>query len=853
MAILVAIVGFLGPWVAPGQAQTTSSVRMDGSTSSLSLPTLPSLGTAITIEGWVNPRSHVGGACLVDLGDGAGNNNVLLTSASDSETTAGRPGRPSFEVISGTTSILNLSAPGPIPLNTWTHIAAVLGSDRSARLYINGRLVASGTATAAPQAVSRASNLIGNSSWSKRFNGSIADVRIWTVARTEAEIVASMGVGSLAGASSGLVASYPFGATGQAPLNDVSGNNRTLTPSGNILYQTAGPSSPVAAPGAHSATSAELNGQGFLTMASFPDISATGSVTLEGWVNPRSHANWGRMVDVGNAQNHVLLVASSGTSGRPVLYVVLNGNGILNLSAPNPIPLNAWTHVAGVLNPDRTARLYVNGQLVASGTASGTAPFAASGGMSGLLGKSRNEGEALLDAALADVRVWSTSRTDAQIQSGMASGSITGPATGLVAAYPFGSTGQAAVNDVSGNNRTLTPSGTVRFHSAASPSLRTSSAQLNGAGHLVLPTLPAMSTPLTVEGWVHPRSHASWGRVVDLGNGTANGNIILSATSATSGRPNFTILSGATGLLDLTAPNAIPLNAWTHVAAVLNSDRSALLYVNGELVATGTASSLPQSVSRTSNFIGRSNWASDALLDASVADVRVWNVARSQSDIRAGMGVGSVDGARTGLVAAYPFGATGVAPLNDVSGNNRTLSYGSTGSVQFQVASPSSPTVAPTDSAVVALLNGSGSHFTSSTPAISGAVTVEGWVYPTSHVNYGRMVDYGNRTNNVIVTTSFETTGRPQWIVNIGAEPVLSLTAPATSVLPLNTWSHIAGVLNSDRSATLYINGLAVASGTATALASVAASGTNFIGGSRWGDGFLAGRIADVRIWSVGR
>lgn len=90
-------------------------------------------------------------------------------------------------------------------------------------------------------------------------------------------------------------------------------------------------------------------------------------------------------------------------------------------------------------------------------------------------------------------------------------------------------------------------------------------------------------------------------------------------------------------------------------------------------------------LNRANNYLGESNWEADALLDGGIADVRVWNTARSQAQIQATMPVGSITGPATGLVAAYAFGATGATPTADLSGNgynatqNGTLDYSKSG------------------------------------------------------------------------------------------------------------------------------------------------------------------------------
>jgi autotransporter-associated beta strand protein len=197
------------------------------------------------------------------------------------------------------------------------------------------------------------------------------------------------------------------------------------------------------------------------------------------------------------------------------------------------------------------------------------------------------------------------------------------------------------------------------------------SANLNNSGSYSLGSIAGLGGDLTIEGWVNLGSYANWARIVDLGNGATASNILL-ATEGTTGKPIFEIYNGSTSVGRVIAPNAVALNTWVHVAGVVQADRTMRLYVNGTQVATSTTSVDAPTVTRTSNFIGKSNWAGDSLLNGAVADVRIWNTARSQTEIQGNMDVGSIAGPTAGLVAGYTLGATGAAPLNDISGNGYT-------------------------------------------------------------------------------------------------------------------------------------------------------------------------------------
>jgi len=205
-------------------------------------------------------------------------------------------------------------------------------------------------------------------------------------------------------------------------------------------------------------------------------------------------------------------------------------------------------------------------------------------------------------------------------------------------------------------------------------------AHLNGAGYCALPAITGLGGATTIEAWVYPKSHVADAVIAELGNGASGNNLVLCASEGTTGKPRFFFRSGVAVAGSVTAPEAIPLNTWTHLAGVVQTNGTILLYVNGLEMATGAASPLPPAVTRADNFIGRSS-GGGGWLNGALTDVRIWNVARTEAQIEAGRSIGSIAGPEAGLLAAYPMGATGAAPLADVSGNSRQATLG--GSISF--------------------------------------------------------------------------------------------------------------------------------------------------------------------------
>ncbi len=118
-----------------------------------------------------------------------------------------------------------------------------------------------------------------------------------------------------------------------------------------------------------------------------------------------------------------------------------------------------------------------------------------------------------------------------------------------------------------------------------------------------------------------------------------------------------------------------PTGVWTHVAISYDSG-TVSTYVNGELVHTGTQSGPIGDSYPALNDLwigGRSN-AANAHFDGAIDDVRIWNVARTQAEIRASLAAPPV-GNEAGLVGYYRFNEQGGTTVYDGStqGNNGTL------------------------------------------------------------------------------------------------------------------------------------------------------------------------------------
>jgi len=137
------------------------------------------------------------------------------------------------------------------------------------------------------------------------------------------------------------------------------------------------------------------------------------------------------------------------------------------------------------------------------------------------------------------------------------------------------------------------------------------------------------SAPQTVQGWQ---------RIYDFGNGQASNNFMMGRNSNTA-QSYYEGWNGGAGDQTYTTPPAgaivnLSENLYEAVqqAGAAGSLQNVAHYVAGSsLTASGAAGSsqthLPNSITRTSNFIGRSNWAADNYFSGTMSELLIYNTA----------------------------------------------------------------------------------------------------------------------------------------------------------------------------------------------------------------------------------
>lgn len=401
--------------------------------------------------------------------------------------------------------------------------------------------------------------------------------------------------------------------------------------------------------------------------------------TFEAWVFWDGSSVWQRIMDFGNnTTTYMFLTPNADVSFKP-RFAINNGGGeqVIN-SSVSAIP-NQWQHYAVVLDDAaNTGVLYIDGVQVGSNTAITINP-AAMGNLANVwLGRSQFSGDPYFNGKMDDVRIWSIAKTSQQVQCEMDE-TLVGNEAGLVANYHFdqgfadgGNSGLDALNDLSinGNDGALTNfalDGAGSNWSAASGSGRVLDFV---EGDFVTGTnasLPVGNTARTIECWVKTApASTGYESIIDYGT-LANNQRAALYLEAGTGKLYYSAFSN-----DAAGTSNIRDGNWHHCAASFDGT-NLRLYVDGNLETTS-----PKTFATigTAFEIGSQIGAGSEFFDGKLDELRVWNVARTQDQIRAFKNV-QLAGNEAGLVAYYNFNQgiadgtnTGLTTLDDRSPSN---------------------------------------------------------------------------------------------------------------------------------------------------------------------------------------
>ncbi|WP_437745567.1 LamG-like jellyroll fold domain-containing protein [Sorangium sp. So ce1504] len=339
----------------------------------------------------------------------------------------------------------------------WHHWACTYdATTRTQRVYRDGALVIENVTTAHFQ---------GSGTWTigrlsdgtLPFKGSIADVRIWNRARTKVEIAEDM-ARRLTGREAGLLGYWPLD---DGTVRDMSPAKRhgsltgaTWQRSTFLHPQIALP----AAPGVKLARTMKLDGvDDFIEVPAY--ATPTGAITVSVWARSAT-PTWNSFGCLVSKRSSFMFHPWQGS--RKIDFSLWINGAQVDASF-TPADIEGWHLYTGTYDGSEV-RFYIDGALVAHAAASGAIAADASGvmciGHDDFGAEQRN-----FNGQLADVQVWSSARSPADIQADMHRKlKLTGTESGLVGYWPL----DAGAGDLSPNQRNGSIKGNPALVSAGS-------------------------------------------------------------------------------------------------------------------------------------------------------------------------------------------------------------------------------------------------------------------------------------------------------------------------------------------------------------------------------------------------
>jgi len=692
-----------------------------------------------------------------------------------------------------------------VPINQWVHIALTRSSG-TIKSFING-VVASTTTYATSFTGSAGTQTIGSiTSGAYLLVGYISNFRVvkgtavYTAAFTPptTPLTAITGTEILTCQSNRLI--------------DNSIKNNTLTKAGDVSVQRFSPFNPASITPTSYSGYFDGSGDYLTTPASVNMNIGTGNFTFETWVFPTINSAGQALISIANTNAFYL-----NASGIPYYTIYFVGDYALGSTA---VTLNTWSHLAFVRS-GTTITCYINGTSVGSITNSASIGTSVDTNYIG-----SHQGGNYWNGYLSNTRVVKgiavytgaftvpTTPLTATQSSGTNIAAITGTSTSLLTLQ------SPTFIDNSTNNFTITAFGNSQprqqnpfgFTSALTNGYTVStiggSGYFDGTGdYLSIPANAAFQFTgnYTVEFWIYFSPINNNADIVgNYASNVASDWILLTSSSTIQYYP-----SSANSYI---SSPTIVANTWYHVAAV-RSGTTCSLYLNGVAAASTLTFSGTLGDNTKPVYVGARGGAS-GYTSGYISNIRIVKSAIYTSNF-----------------------VPPAAPLDAVQNSSLLLSMTNAGVYDAAMMNNMETVADAKLSTAVSKFGGSSMSFDGSGDYISlknpgynytfyaGNWTIESWIYTTSSATAQTIfLQYGNTAdviklycNGATGTVSYQLRGTNQSLISADS---------ASSLLSLNTWTHIAMVRDTTTTIKIYV------SGTLALTATIASTTTFTEGGS---------------------
>jgi hypothetical protein len=180
------------------------------------------------------------------------------------------------------------------------------------------------------------------------------------------------------------------------------------------------------------------------------------------------------------------------------------------------------------------------------------------------------------------------------------------------------------------------------------------------------------SQNFTIETWIKPGNVTKGMMIFSRHNWNNDGYRLQ--TGSLGNLVFFTFQSGASQLSQ-TSSHVLTIDDWYHVA-VVRQGASVRLWVNGVDSTNITGSHIDPAYSALRTAYIATHYALQEMFDGSISEVRVWNYARSESEIKADM-YNELTSSESGLIGYWKLNeGSGIIAHDSTANNNTGTLYG---------------------------------------------------------------------------------------------------------------------------------------------------------------------------------
>ena len=468
-------------------------------------------------------------------------------------------------------------------------------------------------------------------------------------------------------------------------------------------------------------------------------------------------------------QDDVFIALSSGGATAPIFCIHQSSTDSDCIVSDQDADLGVWSQVAVSYDHPGTgtvgtAKMYVNGELVATDTSMRKPTFAAA--TTQWIGKSAWTNDDMFEGSVTELQFYNRVIAETELKNPQAAISLSNTESAPITDFAF--------DDV------LSFNGITDYYDLA-------------------------DDPINVQGsWsvsaqVKVDSVGNHQRLFNVFTTSQTDDVYIALSDNDSLTPSFCIRHSDSDADCAVADAALPLGEWADLTITYNPvSKIGKIYIDGAQVGQNTSMDNPLASTGTTQWLGKSNWSDDALLD--------------------------------GAIKNFKF------VTNELSATAILESYRNNTGLVFDGDNDATPII------------------DSSALDVSDDFSVEAWVYMDNLQNWARLFDFYtySEDDNIFLAATQGTTGYPQFsFLNSGVKTHVS----SSQAFPTNEWAHLAATYDdSATTAAIYINGSLVGENTNMELVDKMVRSTRFLGKSGWdADALFDGKMYDVRFWDTAR